>query len=243
MAGSSNSESNGNTDDSSPSPLNWQTYSIAKLYDSIGHKYEEAYRDIPSQLKSPDWLLSQLAPHPGSRILDIGCGTGRPVAETLSSSHHCVHGIDISPIMLAVAREAVPGATFELVDFREFQEAPGSFDAVTCFFALLVAMSQDQIRETVRKVAAWLRPGGLFVFSTIAADVEHMEQTWLGRRAVFSSLDAEQDAALVAEEELGLVVEHFQVESFMPRAAEAGICEADEVMVEPQLFVHARKKK
>lgn len=187
--------------------LNWRTYSIASLYNSIGEKYEAAYCDIPEQGKSLEWLLSNL-PHPHSDILDIGCGTGSPVALTLSTppGNHNVHGIDISEGMLSVARLAVPSATFEKTDFREFQAEPAKFDAITSYFAFLGAMSQEQIRTTMRDIYVWLKPGGLFVFSAIPADVEHFETTWLGRKAVFSSLSEDQYAFLLKE--LGFIVEH-----------------------------------
>jgi 2-polyprenyl-3-methyl-5-hydroxy-6-metoxy-1,4-benzoquinol methylase len=221
-------------------PLDWQTYSITSLYDSIGGKYEIAYQDISAQRVSLEWLLSQL-PHTGCNVLDIGCGTGCPVASTLSAApgHHHVHGIDISERMLSVARLAVPSATFEQIDLRNFQADPATFDAITSYFALLVAMSQEQIRETMRKIWAWLKPGGLLVFSTIPADLEHFEQTWLGRKAVFSSLSEKQYAILMKD--LGFIVEYSKVESFMPMAVEAGLCMSDEVMMEPQLFMYARK--
>jgi len=184
------------------------------------------------------WLLSQL-PHEGSKVLDIGCGTGNPVASTLGTANHNVHGIDISEEMIAVARSAVPFATFELIDFRLFQAEPATFDAITSYFALLVALSQEQILEMMRKIFFWLKPGGLLVFSTIPANIEHFEQTWLGHKAVFSSLSEEQYSALLKD--LGFIVEYSKIEDFMPKAVEAGICGIDEVVMEPQLFIYARK--
>lgn len=220
--------------------LNWETYSIASLYDSIGPKYEIAYANIPAQRKSLEWLISHL-PHDGSKVLDIGCGTGHPVASTLASSpgHHRVYGIDISEAMLSAARSSVPSAIFERVDFRDFQAEPSTFEAITSYFALLVAMSQDQIRDMVQKFFTWLKHGGLLVMSTIPADLEHFEQTWLGRKGIFTSLSADQYITLLRD--IGFVVEYSVVENFMPKAAEAGICGVGEVMAEPQLFIYAQK--
>ncbi|KPM34298.1 hypothetical protein AK830_g12275 [Neonectria ditissima] len=222
------------------SPIDWQQYSIASLYDSIGARYETAYADIPAQQASLEWLLAQL-PDNGCTILDIGCGTGHPVATALAAPPGChhVHGIDISGAMISAARQAVPSATFEQIDFRHFTAERGTYDAVTSYFALLVAMSQEQIRDTMRSIHGWLKPGGLLVFSTIPADVEHFEQTWLGRKAVFSSLSEEQITTLLTE--LGMRVEYSRVHNFKPKAAEAGLCGVQEVAEEPQLFVYARK--
>ncbi|KAL7965329.1 S-adenosyl-L-methionine-dependent methyltransferase [Trichoderma sp. SZMC 28014] len=152
--------------------------------------------------KSLEWLVSHL-PRVGCKVLDKGCGTGRPVALALSRPphHHQVHGIDVSENMLSVARLSVPSASFELTDVRVFQSDSESFDAVTSYFALLVDISQDEIRQIMQNIFTWLRPGGLLVFSTIPADVEHYAQSWLGRRAIFSSLSEEQYLALL--EQLG----------------------------------------
>lgn len=53
-------------------------------------------------------LLVQLGDLRGRRVLDVGCGTGR-LAALLAERHLCrVWGIDVSPEMVAVARERVP---------------------------------------------------------------------------------------------------------------------------------------
>ncbi|KAL7943684.1 S-adenosyl-L-methionine-dependent methyltransferase [Trichoderma barbatum] len=216
------------------------THSIASLYDSMGAKYEKAFADIPAQQRSLEWLTSQL-PRTGCKILDIGCGTGCPVALVLSSAphNHLVHGIDVSEEMLSAARQSVPSATFELIDARNFRPEEASFDAVTSYFALLVDISHDEIRETMQKVFDWLKPGGLFVLATVPFDIERAEETWLGRKTLLTSMSEEKYTAVLKQ--VGFVMEHSEVEIFRPKAAEAGICAEDEVVEEPQLFIYARK--
>lgn len=84
----------------------WQDYSIESLYNPMGKRYEDAYGHIPEQAQSLNWLVSQLPL--GSKILDIGSGTGKPTADALVSAGHNVHGIDISESMIVVARRQVP---------------------------------------------------------------------------------------------------------------------------------------
>src|SRR4051794_1822386 len=52
-------------------------------------------------------LVSREADLRGKRVLDVGCGTGRLVAEL--ARHSSVWGLDASSEMLAVARQRVPG--------------------------------------------------------------------------------------------------------------------------------------
>ena len=47
---------------------------------------------------------------PGETILDAGCGTGRYSRE-LARRGYIVHGVDLSPELIAVANEAVAGRT------------------------------------------------------------------------------------------------------------------------------------
>ena len=66
-------------------------------------------------------VLDRLAPRPGERILDIGCGTGRLTSEIAERAHtgtwlppsggrNTVIGTDLSEAMLRQAREHYAGA-------------------------------------------------------------------------------------------------------------------------------------
>src|SRR5688572_31109847 len=51
------------------------------------------------------WLLAR-GILPGSKVLDAGCGTGRYSAE-LSRRGYIVHGVDLSPELIDVARRSI----------------------------------------------------------------------------------------------------------------------------------------
>lgn len=123
---------------------------------------------------------------PGSRVLDAGCGTGRPVAVRLAAAGHAVTGIDVSHAMVALSRQAVPSGRFHVADMRAFVppppapeggvdgKPPGSddgylYDAVFNILSLFV-LSREDIEALMTKWAGWLRPGGLLCICTIAAE-------------------------------------------------------------------------
>jgi trans-aconitate 2-methyltransferase len=55
-------------------------------------------------------VIARLAPRPGERILDLGCGTGRVTAEIAARlPGGCVVGLDRSSAMLLVARQSAVG--------------------------------------------------------------------------------------------------------------------------------------
>ena len=74
-----------------------------------------------------DTLLAPLPP--GSTVLDLGCGTGRPMAEQVVASGHRVIGVDQSEAMLEQARRRLPDQCWLLspmehyVPDRDFQAA------------------------------------------------------------------------------------------------------------------------
>ena len=55
---------------------------------------------------------------PGASVLDIGCGSGEPIARHVCDQGHPVTGVDATPEMLALFRANLPGETAELADMR-----------------------------------------------------------------------------------------------------------------------------
>lgn len=103
-------------------------------------------------------LLDLLAPRPGERILDLGCGTGHLTARIAERGAEVV-GLDHSAEMLETARAAHPGITFFQGDARDFAVG-NSFDAV---FSNAVLHWIREPNRVVRCVRDALKPGGRFV--------------------------------------------------------------------------------
>jgi len=100
---------------------------------------------------------------PGTRALDVACGTG-DLAIELASRGGDVVGSDFSPGMLDRARVKAPGLTWEVADAMALPYADGEFDAATVGFGARNFGDLDQgLREMVRVV----RPGGRVVILEI----------------------------------------------------------------------------
>lgn len=200
-----------------------------ELFDEVGIGYEKAFGQLPEQLAAVEWLLDRLPG--GARVLDVGSGTGRPVAELLDRAGHAVTGIDVSGTMVDLARRQVPGARFEQCDVRGFTAPAEGYDAVCAFFPLLM-MDRAGAADALRRMASWLKPGGFLVGATVPADVADVEIVWMGRRARVSSFSAEEYLRLLREE-CGLEVLHSAVSQFRPDEPSA--------TVEEHLFCYARR--
>ncbi|MBB5958307.1 SAM-dependent methyltransferase [Saccharothrix tamanrassetensis] len=149
----------------------------AELFDAVGRGYEDAFGRPPTVDAAVRLLLDRLPE--SARVLDIGSGTGRPVAAELVAAGHRVMGVDVSKEMVAIAREQVPDADFVHADIREWNSADGSWDAVCAFFPFL-QMTRDDTVKVLQDIARWLKPDGLLALITVPMDVENLEVPFLG---------------------------------------------------------------
>jgi SAM-dependent methyltransferase len=100
--------------------------------------------------------------NPGARtLLDVACGTGAHLAEL--GHWYEVEGVDISPAMLAVARQRLPGVKLHQADMRTL-DLGRSFDVVICLFSSIGYITDpSEMRSAVARLAAHVAPGGVLV--------------------------------------------------------------------------------
>jgi SAM-dependent methyltransferase len=97
-------------------------------------------------------------------ILDLGCGSGEPIAKYFIERGHHVTGVDTSDAMLALCRRRFPEQTWLAGDMRTI-ELPQQFDAVIAWDSFSHLTHTDQ-RLMFARFAAWVRPGGVLLFTS-----------------------------------------------------------------------------
>lgn len=100
-------------------------------------------------------VVELLAPQPGERILDLGCGTGQLTAQIAESGAEVV-GLDSSPAMIEEARRLHPQLEFKEADAHDFDVA-GPFDAV---FSNAVLHWITEPARVIDCIARALKPHG-----------------------------------------------------------------------------------
>jgi SAM-dependent methyltransferase len=140
-------------------------------YDAMAADYLAAEGNPYNDLYEQPNLRALLPPVAGRRVLDAGCGAGRTAVWLVDQGAEVV-GVDLSPELLQIARERVPGASFAVADLaRRLPFEDGSFDVVVA--SLVMHYLRDWV-PTLRELRRVLRADGVVVLSTHhpAMDVE-----------------------------------------------------------------------
>jgi len=101
----------------------------------------------------------------GNRLLDVGCGSGLTLV-LAAGRGGTPAGLDVSPGLLGIARERLPGADLREGDMESLPFPDEAFDAVTGVNAFQFA---GDPRRALREAARVTRPGGRVVASLFAA--------------------------------------------------------------------------
>lgn len=137
--------------------------------------YDDAYYDWILENKNfrshhlrMSWIKRMVDPRPGDRIVDLGCGPG-VVAEFLAQHGAAVHGVDLHPKAVAVARKlnaGNPQCSFQVGDASSVPNlADASFDkAVSC--DVTEHCGYDVMLGIFREAHRLLKPGGTYFVYT-----------------------------------------------------------------------------
>lgn len=118
----------------------------------------EGWAELWGSFAAPVWapLLATSRIGPGSRVLDVGCGTGELVGRLVRAGAVAA-GVDPAPAMARRARERNPGATVRAGDVEHLSFEDDAFDAVLAVNSLQFA---DDVEDALAEVARVLVPGG-----------------------------------------------------------------------------------
>ena len=172
---------------------------VYKVYDKIAHWFAANRYTGLLEKNYLDELVGHLPQ--GGKVLDLGCGTGKPILEYLLSNGFNVTGVDASAEMLGIARLNFAATEFILQDMRTLNLGR-RFDAIIAwdsFFHLSMA-DQPAMFELFKR---HLNPGGILLFTSGTGHGEAWGMNG-GENLFHASLDAQ-------EYELLLTKHHFKV--------------------------------
>ncbi|MBE1292104.1 MAG: methyltransferase domain-containing protein [Rhodobacteraceae bacterium] len=156
---------------------------MAGVYERNAAAWDEG-RD--TSVREKDWLTRWLEGLPvPSKILDLGCGAGRPLSGYLVELGHEVVGVDASAAMIARAQANVPDATFKVADMRKL-DLGQTFDAILSWDAFF-HLSPEEQRAALPLILNHLKPGGHLLL-TVGDDEGEVTGTVAGEPVYHGSL-------------------------------------------------------
>jgi SAM-dependent methyltransferase len=163
-------------------------------YDAIAASWDAAR--VAFYGRERDYLDALLEGFPvPSRVLDLGCGTGRPIAERVLALGHDVTGVDQAEALLALARARFPTARWVHAAIEDFAPSD-TFDAIVCWDALF-HIERERHAELFARFASWLRPGGRLMLTFGGSDHPAFHDTMFGETFFYDSHPPETALALL----------------------------------------------
>jgi SAM-dependent methyltransferase len=140
---------------------------VRATYDeAYARRYEASFLHTPAygfreKTRLELFLLRMLTLQADS-WLDVACGTGFFLRHGRGHPRLTCTGLDLSPAMLALAREANPGARFIEGDFlAPHPDLEGRFALTSCMWgAYGLQESVAHVERLVENLIRWTRPGG-----------------------------------------------------------------------------------
>lgn len=131
------------------------------------------------------------------RALDVGCGSTGRFLSRFEAEGFAAEGVDVSPEMIALARERNPGAVLHVGGITQW-EPPGRFDLVTAWDSTFHLPLVEQ-EPVTRKLCAALAPGGVLLFTCGGGSAGEITGSFWGEDFGYSTLGVEGFVRVIAD--------------------------------------------
>ena len=149
------------------------TDEVRSTYDAVAPDYAAHFPTTePEQrvdLAMIDHFVSQLT-GPRLEVLDAGCGAGR-IARYLNDRGCLVHGVDLSPGMIAMAQRDHPDITAQVATITDLPFPDGQFDGALYWYSFIHVTDSD-LATVFGEARRVLRPNGVALVAFQVGDGE-----------------------------------------------------------------------
>ena len=152
---------------------------VQHSYERVADEYVQRILDELQHKPLDRHILEQFAVrvHGLGPVCDLGCGPGH-VARYLYERGVPVQGIDLSPAMIAYARQLYPGITFSQGNMLALDVADAVWGGIVAFYSLIHIPRAD-LSTVLRELKRVLRPGGVLLLAFHCGDdTIHLDEWW-----------------------------------------------------------------
>ncbi|MFZ0804965.1 MAG: class I SAM-dependent methyltransferase [Candidatus Sulfotelmatobacter sp.] len=153
---------------------------VQSCYDLVAKEYARRIYDELQAKPLDRQLLDRFAASVRGQGLtcDLGCGPGQ-VARYLQARGLEVCGMDLSPGMVARARELNPQIPFDSGDMRALPVSDDRWAGIAAFYAIVNLSAPGELSQALREMKRVLAPGGRLLISFhIGDDASQVEDMW-----------------------------------------------------------------
>lgn len=154
-------------------------------YDVIATGFSAMRDSFSTEQKYIDLFTNYLQPK--SNILDVGCGSGYPIASYLIEKEFNVTGLDASKELLKIAEAKCPLMKSIYGDMRTVS-VKDKYDGIIEWWALFHLPKQDH-EKMIARFAGWLKKDGVLEFTTGDSEYEGSSSEMLNQELNYYSLD------------------------------------------------------
>jgi ubiquinone/menaquinone biosynthesis C-methylase UbiE len=184
---------------------------VEAVYDAVASAYDRQLGDELERKPLDRALLASFAELAGAgKVADVGCGPGH-VTRFIAEHHPDVVGIDLSPRMVAIARQRAPGLTFAVGSMLALPAGDEAWAGVVALYSIIHLTPSERV-TACREFARVIRPGGWLLvsfhvdspdFST--GEVNHLNN-WFGERVQLDGYFLDPDDVMATVQAAGFAV-------------------------------------
>jgi SAM-dependent methyltransferase len=150
---------------------------------------------------------TSITPPPG-KVLDIGCGSGEPIARYFVDNGYDVTGVDFVDEMLTLCRTRFPGMTWRSMDMR-LLDIPDQFNILIAWDSFF-HLSPDDQRGMFPRFARHTADGGVLIFTSGTTEGGAIGGDLCGERLYHGSLNTDEYGRLLDQHGYDVVLHSIQ---------------------------------
>lgn len=184
-------------------------------YEAIADAYTRDRAETSEDVRLLDDFIARV--DRGGRVLDAGCGAGKPVAHLLSRRFRVV-GLDLAGAQLRLLRDRVPPADPVQGDLTHLPFQGESFDGIASFYAI-IHVPREEHRTMIGEFHRILRTSGTALLCMGETDLPGRIESYMGTRMFWSHYDGGTNRRILTEGGFGVIWERVVADFQDPSAA------------------------